>query len=121
MNDFKLMARLLAAIRAGEGGPFNCALVDERVLKATAKDRDRMALKLQKAGYIEGLFVIDDVDNQPAPVILWANSSPAVTLEGMAYMQENNSLRKAYQEIRDIGVELASKTVANVIAALAEK
>ena len=58
MDDFKVIARLLAAIRASEGSPmFDVALVDEKVLKTTAANRDLLAVKLQKAGYIEGLAV----------------------------------------------------------------
>ena len=52
-SDIRLMARLLAAVRTGEGAaPFNVALVDPAVLRCTAAERERMALKLQKGGYI---------------------------------------------------------------------
>lgn len=116
MDEFKLIVRLLAAIKAGEDKPdFNCALVDEKSLKAIPAERDRMAQKLQKAGYIEGLYIIDDVDNQTASVILWQNSHPSVTLAGLQYIRENSAVRKAAQEIKDAGIAVASQAIANVI------
>ena len=49
MDDFKVIARLLAAIRAsGESPVFDVALVDEKILKTTAANRDLLAVKLQK-------------------------------------------------------------------------
>lgn len=117
MEDFKLIVQLLAAVKAGEENPvFNCLLVDEKTLKATPAQRDRMAVKLQKAGYIDGLYIIDDVDNQAAPVILWQNSHPSITLEGLQYMRENSALRTAARELMDAGISLAAQTTANVIA-----
>ena len=102
MDDFKVMARLLAAIRASEESPvFDVALIDEKVLKTTAVNRDLLAVKLQKAGYIEGLTIIDDVDNQKVPHVAWEKSKPAVTLKGLTWMQENEILRiegQGYEE-----------------------
>ena len=61
-SDMYLMARLLAAVKAGEGSrPFNVALVDPAVLRCTAEERDRMAVKLARAGYVDGLLVIDGI------------------------------------------------------------
>ena len=67
MDDFKIIARVLAAIRAGEGqSTFNCALVDEKVVRAPIEKRDALAIKLQNEGLIDGLFVVDDVDKRRA-------------------------------------------------------
>ena len=57
---------------------FDVALVDEKVLKTTAANRDLLAVNLQKAGYIEGLAVIDGASNQTAPFLAWDCSKPAV-------------------------------------------
>ena len=116
MDDFKVIARLLAAIRASEESlVFDVALVDEKVLKTTAANRDLLAVKLQKAGYIEGLTVIDDVDNQGAPFVAWDHSKPAVTLEGMTWMQTNEPLRKAVKELKSAGTSAAAQIVSNFI------
>ena len=37
-----------------------------------------LVAKLQRAGYIEGLAVIDGVSNQAAPFVAWDRSKPAV-------------------------------------------
>lgn len=116
MDDFKIIARLLAAVRAGEGkAAFNCALVDEQAIKAPNEKRDALAIKLQKAGYLEGLFIVDDVDSQPHPVVLWEYSRPAVTLAGLEYTETNAPLRKALQEIKSGAVAAAAQTVAKVL------
>ena len=116
MNDFKIIARLLAAIKASEESPvFDVALVDEKVIKATAKQRDNLAIKLQKAGYIEGLTVIDDIDNQTVPYIAWNQSKPAITLSGLEWMDNNDSLKKAVKEIKEMGTSVAAKIIGNII------
>jgi len=116
MDDFKVIARLLAAVRSCEGQPsFNCALVDEKNMKAPAAKRDNLAIKLQKAGLIEGLFVVDDIDNQTVPVVMWEYSHPAVTLAGLEYIETNAPLRKALQELKDAGVSLAAQAIANTL------
>ncbi len=64
MDDFKVLARLLAAIRAAESLPrFDVALVDPAVLQTTAVKRDRLAIRLQKEGYVEGLCAVDGLDS----------------------------------------------------------
>ena len=115
-DQLKLMARLLAAVRTGEGAvPFNVALVDPSVLRCTAGERDRMALKLRKEGYIDGLFVIDGIDNARADLIRWDLSEPEVTVSGLVFMDENEPLKKAFREISDAAVDVAAQAVANTI------
>jgi len=116
MDDFKLIARLLAAIRAGETeAVFNMALVNEKVLKATAGQRDAMAIKLQKAGYIDGLWIEEDVDNQRKPVILWSASNPSVTLSGLEYIRNCHPLQKAIREMKNAGISAASRMLENTL------
>ena len=122
MDDFKIIARVLAAIRAGEGqSTFNCALVDEKVVRAPIEKRDALAIKLQNEGLIDGLFVVDDVDNQPCPVVMWQYSHTEVTLKGLEYIDTNSALKKAIKEIKDLSVAVASQTIANVITNMETK
>lgn len=117
MDDFKIIARLLGAIRAGEeNGIFDVNLVDEKVLKTTAKKRDSLAIKLQKKKYIDGLFIIDDIDNMSEPCVLWSSSKPTVTLDGLEYIATNAPLQKAMREIKDVGISLAAQVVSNSIS-----
>lgn len=113
MDDFKTIARLLAAIRAGERGPaFNTALVDERVLKTTAENRDALARKLAKAGYIDGLYIVETLDEGPN-VILWEESHPEVTMKGLEFMQQSEPLHKAIQELKSVAAQTAAAVIAN--------
>ena len=115
MDDFKIIVRLLAAIRASETErTFNPALVDEKVLRTTAAKRDNLAIKLQKAGYVDGLITTEDIDNAPLEV-LWNLSKPEVTLSGLEYLQENKAVKKAGQEIKNAGISFASQTIASIV------
>lgn len=115
MDDFKIIVRLLAAIRAGEEHEvFNTALVDERALKATPAARDALARKLQREGYIDGLYIIETLDNGP-DTILWEQSHPSVTIKGMEFMRNSEPLKKAAAELRNAAVQTAAAMIANQI------
>jgi len=56
MDDFKAMAKVLAAVKGGEELPvFNMALVSEEALGMPEAERDKAALRLYENGYIDGL------------------------------------------------------------------
>lgn len=111
-----LMARMLAAVKAGEESrPFNASLVDPTVLRCTAEERDRMAVKLAKAGYVDGLFVISGIDNAPAPLVRWDLSEPELTLDGMAFVEQSEPLRKAMAEMKAFAASVAAQTITNTI------
>ena len=117
MTEMHTIARLLAAIKASENSPvFDVNYIDEKVIKDDAKSRDRIALMLQKEGLIEGLYVIDGIDNMEMPYIKWDASHPHLTLKGMEYMSENKAINKVYAEIKDVGVSIASQTINNFIS-----
>lgn len=119
VNDFKAMARILASIRASEDMPaFDPNLVDPSVLRCDEKTRDLLAIKLQRSGYIEGLFIVDDIDNQPRPVVLWSASKPSITIKGMEFMQESKPLRKALEEIRKESLQVAAHVAAAAASSL---
>lgn len=116
MEEFKVIARILAAIRAGEGQPrFNASLVDSAVVKTDDATRDNLALKLQKEGYIDGLCIIDGIDNAERPVIAWSASKPEVTIKGLEYIDNSDSLKRAFTEIKSAGVAAAAQAVSNTI------
>ena len=95
MEEFKLMARLLAAIRVSEDKEvFDLNLVSEQVLNTTARRRDKMAMKLQNAGYITGIVKLDGIDNLEEDIIMWNESKPEVTIKGLEYIQNSEPLRK---------------------------
>lgn len=119
MNDFKAMARIISSIRASENMPaFDPNMVDPSVLRCDEKTRDLLAVKLQKEGYVEGLFVVDDIDNQPRPVVLWNASRPSVTIAGMEFAQECKPLRKALEEVRKESVQVAAQVAAAAASSL---
>lgn len=119
MDDFKVMARLLAAIKASEEQrSFSPSMVSAKVLKTTEEKRDGLAVKLQKDGYIDGLFVVDDIDNMPYPVVMWESSNPTITIKGLEFIQTSKPLRKAGAELKSMGEDVAAKAVAAAISGM---
>ena len=96
-------------------GQMDMALVDPRVLKTTQEKRDQIALKLEKDKYIEGLRIIDGIDGQREPVIMWEHSNPKITIKGLEYIDGNDSMKNAVKEIKDIAISIAAQAVTNVI------
>lgn len=117
-RDFKIMAQLLGAIRACEGDTFNMALVSEGQLRCSEKECDMLAVKLQKARYIEGLYIVDDIDNQPYPVILWEQSKPYITIAGITFIAENKPLREAIKELTKGALNALPAVVMNALLAM---
>lgn len=57
------------------------------------------ALKLYRQGYIEGLFIVKDIDNQSWSVIFWDRSEPSVTLRGMEAAEMSEEVRKEIESV----------------------
>lgn len=119
MDDFKAMAKVLAAVKGGEGLPvFNMALVSKEALAMPETERDKAALRLYENGYIDGLQIIDGIDRQRAPFIYWPGAKPSVTLKGLEYMEECKPLKRAFKALRDTGTQIAAQVIANEIEKL---
>lgn len=106
MSDFAAIARILGAIRSCEGRPFNVTAVSPEALGVDERTRDLLAVKLQHAGKVEGLVTTEDIDNAPLAV-LWAQSRPSVTLDGLEYMATCKPLRSAAKGIVDAATSAA--------------
>ena len=103
MEEFRVIYRLLKAVAAYERAEEKSLLwFEPDRLRTTVRERDRLAVKLLRAGYIAGLNVLDDIDNQMAPVVLWNASRPEITLAGMEYLEENSLMRRAAALAREI-------------------
>lgn len=77
MEDFKIMVRLLAAIQSQEGAAvFDTSRIGENALKTTAQKRDMLAYKLNKEGYIDGLFVVDECRQSSISIYRMGKFSP---------------------------------------------
>ena len=112
MSDMKTIVRLLTAIRTAEEKPvWDPAYVSEKVLKTSERERDILAVKLQKAGLIEGLITTEGIDNAPKNTVLWEQSEPEVTLKGIEYMETDSAFLKAAKEIGKAGVGIAASIV----------
>ena len=91
VNDMQTIIRLITAIRKAENAPvWSPFFVSEEVIKAPARDRDILAVKLQKAGLIEGLRLADSPRNE----VIWSISEPETPLAGIEWMEKNNERRQ---------------------------
>jgi len=119
MDDMKLLVKILVAVKACQDEDvFNVNLVDEKVLKATSKQRDRVAVQLQKEGYIEGLYVIDGIDNCPVPCVLWGNSHPVLTIKGMEYVHSDSTFKSVAKELAGSAIGAATQIATNVLSGM---
>ena len=68
MDEFKVMAKILAAVKECEHKrEMNTMLFDVKLLKTDEATRDSLIVKLQKDGYVDGFFIIDNIDNLEYP------------------------------------------------------
>lgn len=117
MKELELLIRLLAAVHAAEEkAVFDPVFVDERILKAPPAARDRAALKAMKAGYLDGLHVINGIDGQEVPYIAWEYSKPFVTMQGLEYLDDNAIAKRVLSELKETAISLAAQTVGAVIS-----
>lgn len=115
MDDMKLIVKILGLIREMEKtGEYNPAVFSEKCLKCPQRQIDTLALKLKKAGYIDGLITTEDIDNC-GNTILWQYSSPEVTLSGIEYMNENSAFKKAKEQLAELGVTGASAMASSLL------
>ncbi|RGS53214.1 MULTISPECIES: YjcQ family protein [unclassified Olsenella] len=117
MSDFKTIARILGAIRSCEGRPFDVAAVSPEALGVSEEQRVMLACKLQRAGKVGGLMTTEDIDGAPLRV-LWAQSEPEVTLDGLEYMATCEPLRSAAREVVGASVSAAVSATAAALGSM---
>lgn len=95
MKEFSVIYKILKALRnAMDRDEFDVAQFDPEILDVSENQRDRLLMMLQKAGYIEGLRVVQ-VDGMNVPKVLLKHSCPMITLKGLEYLEENSFMRRA--------------------------
>lgn len=118
MNDVKIIVKILSAILISEEkGNFDSSLVSPEVLGTTQQKIDIIGTQLQKSGYIEGLQILE-VDGMPYPHVYWSCSAPMLTIEGRMFIEQNEPLKKAINELKEITINCATQALANTIMKL---
>ena len=114
MNDFTVMAKILAAIKQCENEKrMDLALFNAKTLGTDETTRDSLIVKLQEDGYVEGFMIIDDVDNQAYPAVMLTNSNPRITIKGLTFIEENKPLKNALQVAKDVAIAIATAKLTN--------
>lgn len=115
MDDMKLIVKILGLIREQEKeGVYNTIVFSEECLKCPQRQIDTLALKLKKAGYIDGLLTTEDINNCKN-MLLWQHSKPEITLSGIEYMNENSAFRKAKEQLKELGITSATAMASNLL------
>ena len=119
MDDFKVMARILAAVKECEHArEMNPTMFDTKLLKADEATRDSLIVKLQRDGYVEGFCIIDDIDGHPYPVVLIEKSVPNITIKGLTFIEENKPLKKMIETLKKEIWDVAKRGLAHGIMLL---
>lgn len=114
LTDYQIIARLLVAFRAGDGDKdFNVAYVDSNIIPAPWEDKDRIAMKMQTEGFVDGLKPFD-TDGWG---LSWMRSTPSITLKGIEYAVTNKTVQEEIQRLRKRGTELPA-LLANAVISL---
>lgn len=116
MNSMKLIVKILGLVSEQEKAKkYNPNVFTSHCLGCQQSEIDGIAMKLQNAGYIEGLMTTEDIDNAD-DAVLWACSHPAVTIAGIEYMETNSAFNKVKGDMRtamQIGANAAANALLN--------
>ena len=93
------------------------AAVSPEALGVSEEQRVMLACKLQRAGKVGGLMTTEDIDGAPLRV-LWAQSEPEVTLDGLEYMATCEPLRSAAREVVGASVSAAVSATAATLCSM---
>lgn len=111
MNSMKLIVKIMGLVSEQEKSrEYNPNVFNTHCLGCPQSEIDGIAIKLQNAGYIEGLMTTEDIDNADDSV-LWAYSRPTVTIKGIEYMETNNAFNKVKSNLKS-----AAQVVTNAAA-----
>ena len=119
MSDFKLMAKILSAVKSCEQErQMDVSLFQPEVLGASEGERDSMIVKLQEDGYVDGFYIVDEVDNLAYPAVMLKHSRPRITIKGMEYIEQNAPLNKAIKALKETATKTAIGKLTGAILTL---
>lgn len=115
MDNMKLTAKILLLISESENeGKHDPMVYSESCLKCPQRQIDACVIRLKNAGYVDGLYTTENIDNCEDSV-LWGCSKPRLTLAGVEYMSSNDSFRKAKEELRKFMAESTGAFAAHLL------
>ena len=107
-NYTTLVYRLLRAIsqmESAEERDEHMMLLSPEVLKTTEEARDQAVMKLQKAGLIDGVHILKNVNGMQNPVIIWSATYPSLTHAGMMYLESDPAMVNERNKAKGYSIE----------------
>lgn len=99
MDEFKAIYRILTALRAGmDCDEFDQRMISPETLGITPNKWAHLLRMMAQKGYVEGIAVDVAADGH----CMVSLSYPAITLDGLAYLQENSLMQKAHRLAKGI-------------------
>ena len=101
-KDYQTIYKILRTLQKWRGREnFDVALVSAKQMKMDYPDREQLMIELQEGGYIKGLVysqgLTDQFPHLAEPI------TPRITLEGIAFLEENSRMAKAAEALKTIG------------------
>lgn len=101
-KDYKTIYKILRTLQKWRGREsFDIALISAKQMKMEYEDWEQLMIELQESGYIKGLVysqsLTDKFPHIAEPV------TPRITLEGIAFLEENSRMAKAAEALKVIG------------------
>lgn len=120
MNDYKLIFCILKILKDyDDKGCWHPELLTKEALKTTIRKLNVTVNRLADEGLIEGAS-FDEYIGSYEPEL--DNSQPfTITLKGIEFLAENNSVRKAGDEILKWSCSIAGQTLPVVLRAIISK
>lgn len=100
MNNFTIVYRILKALESAmDADELDEEIISAERLHVSRSRRDKLLIQLQKAGYIENLFVKQYVDKNFPDVRVLPNTT--ITIKGLEYLEENSLMAKAKDILKE--------------------
>lgn len=101
-NDLKVMYKILRILQLWRGREdFDTKLISADAMKMEYESWEQLMISMQEAGYIKGLVISQDLEHMFPHIC--EPIRPRITIDGITYLAENNSMVRAAKAIRDSG------------------
>lgn len=101
-KDYQTIYKILRTLQKWRGREsFDLSLISAKQMKLEHPDWEQLMIELQEGGYIKGLVysqgLTDKFPHISEPI------TPRITMEGIAFLEENSRMAKAAEVLKTIG------------------
>lgn len=101
MNNFKVIYKILKYLDRNNGNEeYDLNMISAKNLGIAEAKWEQIVIELQKNGYIDGVAYSQNLGDKFPHIA--CPITPRITLKGMEYLEENNTMKKAGKIINGI-------------------